>query len=245
MNIWLKQTQRILGIGAAILLLVMSKAALAQGNSQAKGNGKNKNVGVGNASDGISARIITDRGIFYTGDPLSISLRFNRGAELVSGGEVDAYLVIFSPVLDESGDDGDSNSDSDIVEETDSIAADTEAAVNALSDAVVLPVSDQASSDEQKLFEVEAVDVAALPAGTYQLGLILTNPGGDPLVINDWFKGLLGLIDIVGLTVSDEALPFDEDMDGQVDDDTDEDGFSDDDSEEEEEEEEEESEDDS
>lgn len=142
MNIWLKQTQRILGIGAAILLLVMSKAALAQGNSQAKGNGKNKNVGVGNASDGISARIITDRGIFYTGDPLSISLRFNRGAELVSGGEVDAYLVIFSPVLDESGDDGDSNSDSDIVEETDSIAADTEAAVNALSDAVVLPVSD-------------------------------------------------------------------------------------------------------
>ena len=87
--------------------------------------------------------------------------------------------------------------------------------------------------------------MAALPAGTYQLGLILTNPGGDPLVINDWFKGLLGLIDIVGLTVSDEALPFDEDMDGQVDDDTDEDGFSDDDSEEEEEEEEEESEDDS
>jgi hypothetical protein len=97
-----------------------------------------------------------------------------------------------------------------------------------LSDAVVLPVSDQANSEEQKLFEMESVDVSTLPAGTYQLGLILTNPGGDPLNINDWFKGLLGLIDIVGLTISDEALSIDSDGDGEVDDDRTGNGFSDD-----------------
>jgi hypothetical protein len=224
MNAFFQRSFKYLTVLLSLVVLIMSQAALAQGNSSGKGNGKNKNVGVGNASDGISASIVTDKDIFYTGDPLSISIRFNRGAELVSGGEVDAYLIVFAPSVDDST----AEDSEDIDTETDdSTAVDTEASLDALSDAIILPVSDQASSDEQKLFELEAVDVSTLPAGTYQLGLILTNPGGDPLVINDWFKGLLGLIDIVGLTVSDEALSFDEDGDGQVDDDDD--GFSDDD----------------
>jgi len=221
-----KNTVNLLTLLTTIATLVLAQSASAQGNSSGKGNGKNKNVGVGNASDGISARIITDKDIFYTGDPLSISLRFSRGADLVSGGEVDAYVVVFAPVddIDDSSDtDNDDSNDTE-----DSTAADTAAALNALSDAVVLPVSDQASLDEQKLFGLDAVDVSTLPAGTYQLGLVLTNPGGDPLVINDWFKGLLGLIDIVGLTVSDEALAADADGDGEIDDDHDDDGFSDD-----------------
>ena len=226
MNAFFQRSFKYLTVLLSLVVLIMSQAALAQGNSSGKGNGKNKNVGVGNASDGISASIVTDKDIFYTGDPLSISIRFNRGAELVSGGEVDAYLIVFAPSVDDST----AEDSEDIDTETDdSTAVDTEASLDALSDAIILPVSDQASSDEQKLFELEAVDVSTLPAGTYQLGLILTNPGGDPLVINDWFKGLLGLIDIVGLTVSDEALSFDEDGDGQVDDDDDDDGFSDDD----------------
>ena len=224
MNAFFQRSFKYLTVLLSLVVLIMSQAALAQGNSSGKGNGKYKNVGVGNASDGISASIVTDKDIFYTGDPLSISIRFNRGAELVSGGEVDAYLIVFAPSVDDST----AEDSEDIDTETDdSTAVDTEASLDALSDAIILPVSDQASSDEQKLFELEAVDVSTLPAGTYQLGLILTNPGGDPLVINDWFKGLLGLIDIVGLTVSDEALSFDEDGDGQVDDDDD--GFSDDD----------------
>ncbi len=92
----------------------------------------------------------------------------------------------------------------------------------------MLPVSSEASAETRQLFAIDAVDVSTLPAGTYQLGLILTNPGGDPLVINDWYNGLLGLIDVVGLTVADEAVDFDEDGDGEVDDDSDGDGFSDD-----------------
>lgn len=233
MRICIQSFSKLMGLALGISLLLLSQIAVAQGNSQGNGNGngngygKNNNIGVGNASDGISASIVTAKDIFYTGDPLAISLRFNRGADLVNGGDVDAYLVIFAPSNGEAETDPDTDTDS-----TDTTAVDTEAALGALTDAVVLPVSDQASEDEQKLFELEAVDIAALPAGTYQLGLILTNPGGDPLVINDWFKGLLGLIDIVGLTVSDEALPFDEDMDGEVDDDADGDGFSDDDSDE-------------
>lgn len=230
-------SRSILKFGTIVLSLtfvVASSTVWAQGNSQGKGNGKNKNVGVGNASDGISARIITAKDIFYTGDPLAISLKFNRGAGLVSSGEVDAYVVIFTPVQESSDDSGESDSDSgsDSSETSDDVTTtDTQAALEALSDAVVLPVSDQANSEEQKLFEIENVDVSALPAGTYQLGLILANPGGDPLNINDWFKGLLGLIDIVGLTISDEALSIDADGDGEVDDDLDGDGFSDDDDE--------------
>ena len=195
MNILFRSFLKLTTVVISLTLLIISSTALAQGNSQGKGNGKNKNVGVGNASDGISASIITAKDIFYTGDPLAISLKFNRGA-------------------------GDGTADT--------TTTDTQAALDALTDAVVLPVSDQANSEVQKLFELEAVDVSALPAGTYQLGLILANSGGDPLNINDWFKGLLGLIDIVGLTVSDEALAIDANGDGEVDDDADGDGFSDD-----------------
>ena len=205
----------ILTVLITAFLLVSSQLAMAQGNSNGKANanGKNKNIGVGNASDGIQGSIITEKGIYYTGDPLEISLKFSRGSELITDGSVDAFVVIFAPVV---SDDEASESDTD-----------TLANVDALSDAVVLPVSDEASAEARKLFEVEAVDISALPVGTYQLGLILTNPGGDPLNINDWYTGLLGLIDIVGLTIADGAVDFDVDGDGQVDDDADGDGFSD------------------
>ena len=158
---------------------------------------------------------------------MAISLKFDRGAGLVSGGEVDAYVVIFAPVQESS--DANTDSDENTSDTTGDITTtDTQSALEALSDTVVLLVSDQANSKEQKLFEIENVDVSTLPAGTYQLGLILTNPGGDPLNINDWFRGLLGLIDIVGLTIIDEALSIDADGDGEVDNDLDDDGFSDD-----------------
>ena len=161
MNAFFQRSFKYLTVLLSLVVLIMSQAALAQGNSSGKGNGKNKNVGVGNASDGISASIVTDKDIFYTGDPLSISIRFNRGAELVSGGEVDAYLIVFAPSVDDST----AEDSEDIDTETDdSTAVDTEASLDALSDAIILPVSDKASSDEQKLFELEAVDVSTLPA---------------------------------------------------------------------------------
>ncbi|MDX1491709.1 MAG: hypothetical protein R3332_10500 [Pseudohongiellaceae bacterium] len=180
------------------------------GNGNGNGNGGNNNIGNGNASNGVKALISTGKGIVYTGEPLDISIRFPRGSDLVSAGEVDASVIIFTP--------------------DDSAAA------------IVVPVSNVASETETKLFELAEVDVSTLPAGHYQLGLVLTNPGGDPLNMNDWYDGLLGLIEIKGLTISDEALPEDADGDGIIDDDVDGDGFIDEEEIEEEESEEEEAE---
>lgn len=93
-----------------------------------------------------------------------------------------------------------------------------------------MPLTVTADSDTLNLFTLESVDISSLPAGTYQLGLVLTRPDGDPLNINDWYRGLLGLVNIVGLTITDTPVDFDDDGDGMVDNDSDGDGFSDDDS---------------
>jgi len=236
-------TAKLRTVFSAIISLVLfftAEAALAQGNSQGNANsnaggngngnafGNSKNIGVGNASDGIKARISTNKGLIYTGDPLEISVSFPRGAELVTGGEVDAYVVIFAPTIAVSNDSStDDSSDDSSSDDSDSTGTGT---ANALSEPVVVPVSDSASVNETRLFEIPAVDLSTLSAGTYQLGLVLTNPGGNPLVLGDWYAGLLGLVDVVGLTITDEAVEFDSDMDGQVDDDSDGDGLSDDDS---------------
>lgn len=213
-----------LALFTALLLLLATQVVMAQGNSEGKGNGRNKNIGVGNASDGIKGRIVTEHDIYYTGDPLAISLHFPRGADLVTGGEADAYVVVFAPSVDSTDD-----SDTDSTDDTDEPGTD-----DVLSNATVLPVTDEASATSTQLFSIGAVDISVLPAGTYQLGLILTNPDGDPLNINDWYNGLLGLVDVVGLTVTDQSVDFDVDGDGEVDDDDDGDGFSDDDDEEDE-----------
>ncbi|MDT8427566.1 MAG: hypothetical protein RQ757_02235 [Pseudomonadales bacterium] len=86
----LRQALLVIGI------MLCSSIALAQGNS---GNapGKNKNLGHNNASDGVMAMIKSNRQIFYDGDPLAISIRFPRGSDLVSSGEVDAFVLIFQP----------------------------------------------------------------------------------------------------------------------------------------------------
>ncbi len=230
MHRFIDRTKNILSLFAGLLLMISVETALAQGNSQGNGNsnaggnsnGQNKNIGVGNASDGISGRISTNKGVIYTGDPLEISVSFPRGSELITDGDVDAFVIVFAPTVDDSDDSDSVDTDSD---STDSTTGNGTA--DALSDPIVIPVSDAASEEETKLFEVSEVDLSALSAGTYQLGLILTNPGGDPLAIGDWYTGLLGLIDVVGLTITDEAVDFDADMDGVVDDDLDGDGLSD------------------
>lgn len=60
-----------------------------QNNGNGQGGGPN--IGSGNASDGVMARIISNRQVFVSGeDELEISIRFARGAHLVSSGDVDA-----------------------------------------------------------------------------------------------------------------------------------------------------------
>lgn len=83
-------------IGSAPLAMAQGNSANAPGNS-AHAPGKNKNLGHGNASKGIKAIIQANRQIFYTGDLVDIGVRFPRGSDLISSGEVDAWLMIFDP----------------------------------------------------------------------------------------------------------------------------------------------------
>ena len=92
-----------------------------------------------------------------------------------------------------------------------------------------LPISQQAGPETTNLFRIEELDADFLPEGVYQLGVVLTVPGGDPLNMADWYNGMLGLLTVRGLTVSSEALDIDDDGDGFVDDDSTGDGFVDDD----------------
>ncbi len=185
-----------LAVTASVVMLSAASFAAADDKSRAGG----KNDGAGNASDGIQGRIVTEKHVIYTGDPLNISLRFARGAQLVTSGEVDASVIIFTP--------------------------------EQAAEPIVVPVSSEASATARKLFQIESVDVSALPAGQYQIGLVLTVPDGNPLLLSDWHNGLLGMIDVVGIRISDKAIADDQDGDGMLDDDADDDGFSDDDDEE-------------
>lgn len=92
------------------------------------------------------------------------------------------------------------------------------------------PISTEASPKTRNLFRIDEVDVELLPEGVYQMGVVLTIPGGDPLNVADWYNGLLGLQAVRGLTVSETLLEIDDDGDGMVDDDSSGDGFVDDDS---------------
>ncbi len=178
-------------------VVILSAATFAIADDKGRGNGKN--AGAGNASDGIQGRIVTEKHVIYTGDPLNISLRFARGAQLVTSGEVDASVIIFTP--------------------------------EQAAEPIVVPVSSEASATARKLFQIESVDVSALPAGQYQIGLVLTVPDGDPLQLSDWHNGLLGMVDVVGIRISDQPIADDQDGDGKLDDDADDDGFPDDDDE--------------
>lgn len=91
-----------------------------------------------------------------------------------------------------------------------------------------LAINEEASPNNSRLFQMNTDELAELPEGVYQLGLVLTVPGGDPFTLADWYNGMLGLLAVQGLTVANEPLDIDENGDGFVDGDTTGDGFVDD-----------------
>lgn len=212
-----------LGLGVLAFAWTSTVHAQAIDGDAINNFGRSLNIGVGNADAGVRGQLLTDRHIIYSGDPLSVRLRFSQGLDLIDDGEADVHVLIFAPLPaedpppSEGGIVGNDGADVDRLPGTDDV----------LDDAILLPVNAEASTQERSLFSIPAVDGEALPAGTYQLGLIVTNPGGDPLNVNDWYGGLLGLVDTMALTIAVEAVAFDTDGDGVVDDDADGDGFSD------------------
>ncbi|MBT8147917.1 MAG: hypothetical protein KJN90_13755 [Gammaproteobacteria bacterium] len=189
--------------------------------------GKSKNVGQGNASNGLKARIVTNQDIVYTGQSLEIGFHFARGSELITDGLADAFLVIFSPPAGEPSEpivlplnpvieditEGEGSTEEGGSSET---TGEESTAIENEVEAEEEPAVEE-EAGPRNLFSVPIVDDLEIPAGTYQLGLILTKPDGHPLDVDTWYNGLLGLVHVRGLTISAEALPADADGDGMMD----------------------------
>ncbi|HEY0962004.1 MAG TPA: hypothetical protein VGE69_06580 [Pseudomonadales bacterium] len=180
--------------------VVLAGTAHAQGNS---GNSKGKGPS-GNASPHASAKHVVENGrfaikgnlktrqhIYYVGDELEISVQFARGHNLLSEGEADAHIVIYSA-------EGDLSS---------------------------VPVPSDVGTAPRRFVRIESVDIAALPEGQYQLGLVVTVPDGDPAALEDWYGGFRGLLDSEAVYITDGPVDTDDDGDGEHDEDTDGDGI--------------------
>ena len=92
-------------------------------------------------------------------------------------------------------------------------------------DAYSFPVDSSIGPQDRKFFSLDIENAETLPLGQYQMGLVVTIPGGDPLDIKDWYNGFRGLLDMEGIYISDQPLPEDVDADGECDADADGDGF--------------------
>lgn len=92
-------------------------------------------------------------------------------------------------------------------------------------DAYAFPVDSSIGPNDRKFFSIDILNAETLPLGQYQLALVVTIPGGDPLNIKDWYNGFRGLLDMEGIYISDRPLPEDVDADGECDADADGDGF--------------------
>jgi len=92
--------------------------------------------------------------------------------------------------------------------------------------AIPVPLTIDVPDKVSSWFTLEDLDTNDLAEGDYQLGLVLTVPGGDPLLIDDWYNGFQGLVTSVRLKFGSAPDPEeDADGDGEFDNDEDGDGF--------------------
>lgn len=90
---------------------------------------------------------------------------------------------------------------------------------------VAVPVPADFGASSRKFFRVESVDIDTLPEGQYQLGLVVTVPGGDPTLLDDWYGGFRALLDSEAIFIAATPVDTDDDLDGEHDDDADGDGI--------------------
>jgi hypothetical protein len=86
-------------------------------------------------------------------------------------------------------------------------------------------ISDYQGVGSKRLFYIQDISTSVISAGTYQLALIMTVPGGDPQIVGNWYNGIGGLLDNDAVTYSQTPVAHDYDRDGEWDDDYDRDGF--------------------
>ena len=90
---------------------------------------------------------------------------------------------------------------------------------------IVAPLPADVGPTPRKFFRMDSVDLAALPEGQYQLGLIVTVPDGDPTQLEDWYGGYRALLDTEAVYIAATPVDTDDDGDGEHDDDADGDGL--------------------
>jgi len=96
---------------------------------------------------------------------------------------------------------------------------------------VPTPSTDQATQgDKPRQLAALPADVAStLPAGDYQMAMIVTKTGGDPLNLKDWYGGFKAMLGVKRLKIAATTTPDAEDPNktGNVTGDTDSDGYPD------------------
>lgn len=75
------------------------------------------------------------------------------------------------------------------------------------------------------VWQIPRLDIDELPEGQYQLGLVVTKPGGDARVLQDWYGGFRAVLDSEAIYVAATPIASDADLDGEQDDDRDGDGI--------------------
>lgn len=96
---------------------------------------------------------------------------------------------------------------------------------------VPTPAADQATQGDKprQLVELPADVMATLPAGDYQMAMIVTKLGGNPLNLNDWYGGFKAMLGVKRVKIAATTTPDAEDPNktGNVTGDTDSDGYPD------------------
>lgn len=88
-----------------------------------------------------------------------------------------------------------------------------------------IPIPADWGAAPRKLFYLGTIDIDELPEGQYQLGLVLTKPGGNAKNLDNWYGGFRAILDMEAIYVAATPIDSDDDIDGEHDDDTDRDGI--------------------
>jgi hypothetical protein len=87
------------------------------------------------------------------------------------------------------------------------------------------PVKNYSNANARRVLYIENLNSSILAPGTYQIALVVTNPGGNPANVEDWYNCFAALLDDDAILYSETSISNDYDGDGERDDDYDRDGY--------------------
>ncbi|MDY6992100.1 MAG: hypothetical protein SVR94_05765 [Pseudomonadota bacterium] len=90
----------------------------------------------------------------------------------------------------------------------------------------LIPTLVEITTDKPYKF-LEMPNLEVLAKGDYHLALLLTQAGGNPFNVNEWYQGFNGLLSFIRIKIAPKIDAEDQDHDGIIDGDFDNDGFPD------------------